>query len=184
LHFIRVQSVFHPWLTKTIEILGNRPVFKFITVPIQSSDAAEAELNSFLQSHRVLSIDRRWVDQGSQSFWVMCIDYHTGGGTRPLATDAKSGRSKVDYREVLSKDDFARYAQLRDLRKAVAQADAVPVYTIFTNEQLATMVRDRCLTGADLEKIAGVGDGRATKYGPRFLELLSKLNAGSDAPSQ
>jgi len=159
-------------------------MFKFMTVPIQSSDVAEAELNSFLQSHRVLSVDRRWVDQGPHSFWVLCIDYQTGNSMRPLATDGKSTRSKVDYREVLSTEDFAIFAELRDLRKAIAQSEAVPVYTIFTNEQLATMVRDHCQNSADLEKIAGVGDGRVTKYGTRFLELLTRLNAGPDAPSQ
>jgi superfamily II DNA helicase RecQ len=81
------------------------------------------------------------------------------------------GRGK-DYKEILSPDDFAVFAKLRELRKEMAQAEAVPVYTIFTNEQLAQMVQDRCGSKADLEKVAGVGDARIEKYGPRFLGLL------------
>ena len=29
----------------------------------------------FLRSHRVLAVDRRWVEQGSESFWSFCVDY-------------------------------------------------------------------------------------------------------------
>ena len=62
--------------------------------------------------------------------------------------------------------------KLRDVRKSIAQADAVPVYTIFTNEQLARMVQSRATTRAALEEIAGVGDARIEKYGAKVLELL------------
>jgi superfamily II DNA helicase RecQ len=58
------------------------------------------------------------------------------------------------------------------LRKDIAQAEGMPVYTIFTNEQLAQMVQTRTTTKAALEKIAGVGDARIEKYGGRVLELL------------
>ena len=46
----------------------------------------------------------------------------------------------MDYKEILKSEDFAVFARLRDLRKEIAQAEAVPVYTVFTNEQLAQLV--------------------------------------------
>ncbi|HEV3255716.1 MAG TPA: hypothetical protein VG013_02430 [Gemmataceae bacterium] len=49
--------------------------FRFFTIPIQNAEPAEAELNGFLRSHKVLSIDRRWVEQGPTSFWTFCVDY-------------------------------------------------------------------------------------------------------------
>jgi len=147
--------------------------FKFFTVPIQDSGRAEGELNGFLRSHKVLSVDRRWVEQGPSSFWSFCVDYleTSSGGTgdgRPAGQ-----RGKVDYKEVLSTEDFAVFARLRELRKEIAQAEAVPVYTIFTNEQLAQMVQARVQDKAALEKIAGVGDARLDKYGARMLEVLA-----------
>ena len=51
----------------------------------------------------------------------------------------------------------------------------MPVYTIFTNEQLAQMAQTKARTKADLEKIEGIGDARIEKHGTRFLELLSRL---------
>ena len=149
-------------------------VFKFITVPIQDGGQAEAELNGFLRSHKVLSVDRCWVEQGSSSFWSFCIDYLETGSNSPSTFKPGISRAKVDYRDVLKPEEFTVFVQLRDWRKQVDQTEAVPVYTIFTNEQLAQMVQTRTTTKAALEKIAGVGDARIEKYGPGVLEILAK----------
>ncbi len=120
--------------------------FKFFHIPVRDAAAAEEALNTFLGNHRVLSIDRRWVDQGADSFWSFCVDYYEG----KTATRGQNLRTKgKNYKEVLSPGDFAVYAGLRDLRKEIAQAEAVPVYTIFTNEQLAQMVQASVQTKAD-----------------------------------
>jgi len=37
---------------------------RFFIIPVQSSETAEADLNAFLTSHKVLTVDRRWVDLG------------------------------------------------------------------------------------------------------------------------
>ncbi len=89
----------------------------------------------------------------------------------------------MDYREVLSAEDFAVFAKLRDLRKEIAQGEAVPVYTIFTNEQLAKMVQAKATTKAALEKVAGVGDARIEKYGARVLEVLTQSGKKDDEAS-
>lgn len=95
-----------------------------------------------------------------------------------------AGKSKVDYREVLSPEDFAVYAKLREARKQIAQQEAVPIYTVFTNEQLAQMVQGRATSRAELEKIMGVGDARLEKYGARMLETLKSAWDGSDEASK
>jgi len=81
----------------------------------------------------------------------------------------RGARGKVYYKEVLSPDEFTVFAKLRDVRKEIAQPEAVPVYTIFTNEQLAEMVKIRTTAKGDLEKIAGLGDARIEKYGARMI---------------
>ena len=52
-------------------------------------------------------------------------------------------RGKVDFKEVLSDPEFAVFARLRALRKERADAEGVPAYALFTNEQLAEMVQRR-----------------------------------------
>lgn len=123
-------------------------------------------MNAFLRAHKVLSIDRRWVEGGADSLWLFCIDYldssAAGGGDK----NGSGSRAKVDYKEILSPEEFAVFARLRDVRKEISQREAVPVYAIFTNEQLAQMVQARATTKSALEKIAGVGDARIERYGP------------------
>jgi len=157
---------------------------RFFIVPVQSSDGAEADLNAFLSSHKVLTIDRRWVDLGANSFWAFCIDYMpTSRGTEPAGRTASGNRNRVDYKDVLAPDEFAVFSTLRQIRKDIAQTEAIPVYTVFTNEQLAQIVQRRCRTKADLSKIEGIGEARIEKYADQILPVVTTLPEASDAAS-
>jgi superfamily II DNA helicase RecQ len=150
--------------------------FEFMTVPIQDEGEAVEALNGFLSSRRVLAIDRRWVEQGASSFWSFCIEYlskGTASKTEGGRSDRKRGKG-VDYKEVLSPEDFVVFAKLRDLRKEIGQREGVPVYTIFNNEQLADMVRQRATTKEALQKIDGVGEAKSEKYGEAMLGVLTR----------
>jgi hypothetical protein len=99
--------------------------YHFFTISVRDEGPAAADLNGFLRSRRVLSVDRRWVDQGSESFWSFCVDYlESSGGATGGAPPGRNGtnRGKVDYREVLSPEDFAVFARMRQARKEIAQA--------------------------------------------------------------
>ena len=122
-------------------ILQQKMACRFFTVPAHASDKAQEELNRFLSSHRVLAVDRRWVDQGENSFWALCVDYLvSSAGSGPAGKDGSS-RNRIDYREKLDRESFAVFAKLRELRKQIAPAEAVPIYIVFTNDQLAQMVQ-------------------------------------------
>lgn len=154
--------------------------FRFFVIPVRQASAGEEELNRFLRGHRVLSVDRRWVDQGTESFWSFCIDYlETGQASSAPPGGAGESRGKVDYREILKPEEFTLFAKLRTLRQEIAKDEAVPVYMIFTNEQLAQMVRTGSRSKADLEKIAGVGDARIQKYGEQFLACVTAHRDGA-----
>jgi hypothetical protein len=89
--------------------------YRFFVIPARDSGHAAAELNGFLGSHRVLAVDRRWVDQGADSFWAFPVDYLDARSSPNTAGKDGSGRGKIDYREVLSPEDFAVFARLRQL---------------------------------------------------------------------
>lgn len=150
--------------------------FKFFTIPVQTPDKMEAELNRFLASHAVLNIERQFVTDGQNSFWTLCISYQAGA-----ESEGEKAANKVDYKEVLNEHDFAIYVRLRDLRKQLAEKDGVPAYALFTNKQLASMIENKITTLAALKQIAGVGDARAEKYGEAFLRILrAELKTKSD----
>ncbi len=145
---------------------------KFFAVPALDPGEAEAELNSFLGSHRVLSIDRELVADGAGSFWAVGVTY----SQRPIpGSPPKKGR--IDYKEVLSAEDFEVYAVLRELRKQIAEQQGVPPYAVFNNAQLAEMVQKRMRSSEELQQIAGVGPSKVEAHGPRFLERLRELQA-------
>jgi superfamily II DNA helicase RecQ len=147
--------------------------FKIITVPITSPDAAESELNSFLSSHRVLSVERRWIEAGTNSLVCFVVEYFASrGGTTEPRSNGRANSARIDYREVLSPEDFAVFAKLRDVRKEIAAAESVPAYMVFTNEQLAQVVKTRAATKSDLAKISGLGDARLEKYADRLLATI------------
>jgi hypothetical protein len=126
-------------------------------MPIQDSGRAQGAFNVLLRSHKLLSVDRRWVEQGASSFGRLCVDYlegapAEGGGYR--GGRGPGGTGKIDDRDTLRPADFAAFARLRDVRKESARAEGVPVSTIVTDEQLAPLVRSRATAKAALEKIA------------------------------
>jgi len=127
------------------------PMRTFMIPVTDCGDACDA-MNQFMRHFRVLSTDRRFVEIGLQSFWSILVDYlevkpeTMSGEQRPTKF-----RNRIDYREVLDPEAFARFAQLREFRKRLAQEEGVPVYTVFTNEQLAEIAKNRIVTKNGLE---------------------------------
>ncbi len=151
--------------------------YRFFHIPVRDPHGAEAELNSFCSQHRIVSVEKQFVANGDNSCWSLCLEWVAHEG--PLAKPS-TPRSKVDYKEVLNKTDFTLFAELRNLRKEIAEREGVPPYVIFTNEQLADIVRLRVTTKAALLELKGVGAGRVDKYGALFLSRMQKEDVGLD----
>ncbi len=143
--------------------------FRFFTIPAQAAEDDSAELNQFLSAHRILAVDRQFVNSGPHSAWCICVGYDDGG-TRPAPV--KRG-GKVDFRDILTDPEFAVFSRLRALRKTMADAEAIPAYSVLTNEQLLEVVRRRVTDMAGLRAISGIGDARLEKYGDAFLRIMT-----------
>lgn len=143
---------------------------KLFIVPVKNISVSEGEMNGFLRAHRVLAVRKEFVSDGENSFWSFCVEYLESGSAGTTPPEGKL--PKVDYKEVLKPAEFEVFSRLRDWRKAEAEKESVPVYVVFTNEQLAEMVKKRVSTKAALQAIAGVGDSRVAKYGEAVLERL------------
>jgi superfamily II DNA helicase RecQ len=159
-------------------------MLRFFAVPALDPAAAEAELNAFCQAHRVVQIDRQFVVDGARSYWALCVAAAPGPGPLPAAMKKpareSAGDKVVDYKQLLSADEFARFAALRQWRKAAAEQDGVPLYAVLTNEQMATIARRRCSTVEELAAIDGLGGARLRKYGEALLRQLDLLPPGAE----
>jgi superfamily II DNA helicase RecQ len=136
----------------------------FFSVPMHGP--APAALDALLASARVATIDRHFVADGPNSQWAICVT--TLDGPASPATESSS-RPRVDYREKLPPEQFERFARLRALRKQMAQAEGVPPYAIFNDEQLAQIAMDPAMALSTLAGLPGVGPNRVEKYGAAFL---------------
>ncbi len=154
--------------------------YRFFASPAFNPASAEAELNQLLAARRVLNVERHFVVDGEESFWAICVSLAPGPGALPDGLKADQGSARrIDYREVLNEADFAVFAELRSLRKTIADAEGVAQYAEFTNEQLANLVRGRVSTLDALGKIEGVGPARLERYAARFLAVLQPALAAS-----
>ncbi|MDR0554823.1 MAG: HRDC domain-containing protein [Treponema sp.] len=127
------------------------------------------ELNAFLRSHRIINVEKKFLDSERGAGWVFLVEYGTGeGGKLPANAPAQ----RTDYRELLNPAEYALFDKLRVLRKEIADKAGIPVYTIFTNEQLAAMLKKPPETAKDLLSIPGIGEARVKQYGETFLRFF------------
>ncbi len=148
--------------------------YKFFIIPIRSAAETEPELNRFLRSVRVITTHREFVAQGENSFWCMAVEYLSDGSPQSHSENTAGSKNRPDYRELLSPEDFAVFAKLREWRKEVAEKEAVPAYTVFTNEQLAKIAEKRIIVKSGLQEINGVGEARIKKYGDAVIGIVAQ----------
>jgi len=145
---------------------------KLFVLPLKNLAEAEAEMNAFLRSRRVLAVKKEFVPDGENSFWTFCVEYLDAVSTGTGSSGLGGKPPKVDYKEVLKPEEFQVFSRLREWRKGVAEKEGVPVYAVLTNEQLAQIVQKKVNSKAGLKEIEGVGEARVEKYGAAVLERL------------
>jgi superfamily II DNA helicase RecQ len=114
--------------------------FKLFTLSAFEVTQDESSLNLFLRQHRVLKVHREFVQDQQNAYWSLLVEYLDSAQGLSEGDRKSTSKSRVDYKEVLSPENFAVFAKLRDWRKQQAEEGGVPVYAIFTNQQLAEMV--------------------------------------------
>lgn len=158
--------------------------FRFFTVNAQDPERDEALLNAFLTSHRVADVQWQWSQREGKGVWCARVELvgQLGGQERPGAPAAGKSGKDIDYRNVLSEDEFRRFSALRAWRKAIAATDGVQLFVVFTNEQLAELARRDVETLSELGEISGVGRARLERYGLAALEVLANLRRPATSP--
>lgn len=66
------------------------------------------------------------------------------------------------------------YSILKDLRKKIARQNSLPPYVIFQDPSLEAMATTYPVNIEELAGIAGVGAGKARRYGKEFVEVIRR----------
>ena len=78
--------------------------------------------------------------------------------------------------KILSHKEFSVFSKLRELRKKLAAKDSVLPFVVFTDEQLALIVRQKPENLEKLTAIQGIGQSKTEKYGSAVLKILKEQN--------
>ncbi len=140
---------------------------KHFMIQATGDEVAEEVLNRFLRGHQVLEVRQEFVANGAYSAWYVAVRYAQTQETRTASGGAK--RSTVDYKEILDPETFDRFAELRRRRKAIAEAEGIPVFAIFSNEELAGIAGLENPAPKDLRAIKGIGVKKVERFGSRIL---------------
>ncbi len=106
------------------------------------------------------------------------------GGLVRVAAKASPSRPNGTPAAADDRDDLAAdplWERLRDLRREFSRDEGRPAYSIFPDDTLACLVRERPGTPTDLLRIKGMGPSRLEKYGQAILEAIA--DAGDAAPA-
>jgi len=84
---------------------------------------------------------------------------------------ARAGRAEA----VIGVPAGALFERLRALRRALADAEGVPAYIVFSDAVLARMAAEQPSDEAGLLAVSGVGPAKLARYDTRRAELYTAL---------
>lgn len=154
---------------------------QIFTIPLIGGDDELAKMNLFLRSNKIADIRKETVVDAGKSYWSFCITYLPDAimKTRPI-DNVPGKKEKIDYRNVLDEETFAIFVRMRELRKQIAESEAIPPYAIFTDAEMAEVAKIREPKISELEKVPGIGKKKAEKYGAAFVNLLAEILGKTD----
>lgn len=76
--------------------------------------------------------------------------------------------------------DKALFDLLKDLTRKVAKQKNVPPYAVFQENSLHEMASNYPCTLDELKNISGVGEGKASKYGKPFVDVIAQYVSDND----
>ncbi|MCY6959997.1 DNA helicase RecQ [Clostridium brassicae] len=96
------------------------------------------------------------------------------------AIDVLKNKLKVTQKVYKKKEriqvDTSLFDMLRDIRKKIAQREAVPPYIVFADTSLKDMSEKIPLNKEEMLNIKGVGEKKFERYGEEFLNVLIEYN--------
>ena len=132
-------------------------------------------LSKDIENYGVLKITKEGKDFIKKPYSVMLVkDHDYEGGDDEEAEALAMGMSKD------SGTDRTLFTMLKDLRKTIAKQNNLPPFVIFQDPSLEDMAIQYPITKEEMTQIAGVGAGKAEKFGEPFIKLIKEYVEEND----
>jgi len=152
--------------------------YKCFFIPVLTDGAEIEELNKFLLSIRVLSVDRQFSDRNGG--WSILVSYYANTMEQK---DKWSKKERVDYSKLLGEQEYKRFLELKNIRREVYTKEGVAAYMIFTDEELAEISRYPVFSKEMFDELV-VGNVRRKhleKYGSYFIDKLNEYGKNGES---
>ncbi len=126
-------------------------------------------LSKDIENYGVLKITKEGKDFIKKPYTLMLVKDHD--------YDADDDEEAEAMAMGMSKDsgtDRTLFNMLKDLRKTIAKQNNLPPFVIFQDPSLEDMAIQYPITKEEMTQIAGVGAGKAEKFGEPFIKLIKE----------
>ena len=96
----------------------------------------------------------------------------------------RRARPATVAKALVAEEDAPLLSALKAKRRALAEAQGVPAYVVFTDKTLIEMVERRPTTLDQMAGISGVGAKKLESYGAEFLQVLTSERADAMHPQR
>ncbi len=142
---------------------------QIFSIPVFGGEAENEEMNNFVRAHKVIKVDKYFVQKPDGDYWTFCFLFVEGD----VSKNIKSKIEKVDYAKLLPPDQALVFEQMKKIRKSLADKDGIPAFAVFSDEELYYIAQLPQMNATELKKIQGVGLKKLEKYGQALIDLLS-----------
>ena len=112
-----------------------------------------------------------------------CLRHVSRSHASSTWSSRRARRAPAEPKPVTGVPAGALFERLRALRRALADAEGVPAYIVFSDAVLARMAAEQPSDEAGLLAVSGVGPAKLARYGAAFLRVL-RQGADRDDPDQ
>ena len=127
-------------------------------------------LSKDIENYGILKITKEGKAFIKKPYTIMLVKDHDYEGSEDDDPEAMAAMGA-------NKDggaDKTLFALLKDLRKTIAKQNGLPPFVIFQDPSLEDMAIQYPITKEEMTQIAGVGAGKAEKFGEPFIKLIKE----------
>ena len=127
-------------------------------------------LSKDIENYGILKITKEGKNFIKKPYTIMLVkdhDYENSDEDDPEAMAAMGAGKDGGADKTL-------FALLKDLRKTIAKQNGLPPFVIFQDPSLEDMAIQYPITKEEMTQIAGVGAGKAEKFGEPFIKLIKE----------
>lgn len=137
----------------------------------------DEDVREFIKDKEIISVTDYHFVKNDVPYLTFIFRYFPHRAEMESKADAKNSKREPDddWKKLLSEADMGLFNLLREWRTQRCKKEGVPPYILFTNQQLAMIVKKRPQSLTELTQIDGIGKGKAQKYGEDVLSI-SKVN--------